>query len=175
MYLAKAEEKVTKAKEAIRKAEETKNDKAAKKSKAVAKAAAKNKKIVETLSRQIVNMWKETKVNGYNDDRFGIQSRLSVLLYYLGYQVSFNCKSGKDRTGIMAVESNFIVQKINSTGKVPDYKKELGEGDKKLLRELYKASGIDQITSSCTGFRGTKTSEVNRIGDTTGASKHANS
>ena len=175
MYLAKAEEKVTKAKEAIRKAEETKNDKAAKKSKAVAKAAAKNKKIVETLSRQIVNMWKETKGNGYNDDRFGIQSRLSVLLYYLGYQVSFNCKSGKDRTGIMAVESNFIVQKINSTGKVPDYKKELGEGDKKLLRELYKASGIDQITSSCTGFRGTKTSEVNRIGDTTGASKHANS
>lgn len=175
MYLAKAEEKVTKAKEAIRKAEETKNDKAAKKSKAVAKAAAKNKKIVETLSRQIVNMWKETKGNGYNDDRFGIQSRLSVLLYYLGYQVSFNCKSGKDRTGIMAVESNFIVQKINSTGKVPDYKKELDSGDKKLLRELYKASGIDQITSSCTGFRGTKTSEVNRIGDTTGASKHANS
>lgn len=178
MYLAKAEEKVTKAKEAIRKAKETKNDevaKAAKKAKAVAKAAAKNKKIVETLSRQIVNMWKETKGNGYNDDRFGIQSRLSVLLYYLGYQVSFNCKSGKDRTGIMAVESNFIVQKINSTGKVPDYKKELDSGDKKLLRELYKASGIDQITSSCTGFRGTKTSEVNRIGDTTGASKHASS
>ena len=178
MYLAKAEEKVTKAKEAIRKAKETKNDevaKAAKKAKAVAKAAAKNKKIVETLSRQIVNMWKETKGKGYNDDRFGIQSRLSVLLYYLGYQVSFNCKSGKDRTGIMAVESNFIVQKINSTGKVPDYKKELDGGDKKLLRELYKASGIDQITSSCTGFRGTKTSEVNRIGDTTGASKHANS
>lgn len=178
MYLAKAEEKVTKAKEAIRKAKETKNDevaKAAKKAKAVAKAAAKNKKIVETLSRQIVNMWKETKGNGYNDDRFGIQSRLSVLLYYLGYQVSFNCKSGKDRTGIMAVESNFIVQKINSTGKVPDYKKELDGEDKKLLRELYKASGIDQITSSCTGFRGTKTSEVNRIGDTTGASKHANS
>lgn len=178
MYLAKAEEKVTKAKEAIRKAKETKNDevaKAAKKAKAVAKAAAKNKKIVETLSRQIVNMWKETKGNGYNDDRFGIQSRLSVLLYYLGYQVSFNCKSGKDRTGIMAVESNFIVQKINSTGKVPDYKKELDGEDKKLLRELYKASGIDQITSSCTGFRGTKTSEVNRIGDTTGASKHASS
>lgn len=168
MYLAKAEEKVTKAKEAIRKAKETKNDE-------VAKAAAKNKKIVETLSRQIVNMWKETKGKGYNDDRFGIQSRLSVLLYYLGYQVSFNCKSGKDRTGIMAVESNFIVQKINSTGKVPDYKKELDSGDKKLLRELYKASGIDQITSSCTGFRGTKTSEVNRIGDTTGASKHASS
>lgn len=178
MYLAKAEEKVTKAKEAIRKAKETKNDevaKAAKKAKAVAKAAAKNKKIVETLSRQIVNMWKETKGKGYNDDRFGIQSRLSVLLYYLGYQVSFNCKSGKDRTGIMAVESNFIVQKINSTGKVPDYKKELDSEDKKLLRELYKASGIDQITSSCTGFRGTKTSEVNRIGDTTGASKHASS
>lgn len=178
MYLAKAEEKVTKAKEAIRKAKETKNyevAKAAKKAKAVAKAAAKNKKIVETLSRQIINMWKETKGNGYNDDRFGIQSRLSVLLYYLGYQVSFNCKSGKDRTGIMAVESNFIVQKINSTGKVPDYKKGLDDGDKKLLRELYKASGIDQITSSCTGFRGTKTSEVNRIGDTTGASKHANS
>lgn len=178
MYLAKAEEKVTKAKEAIRKAKETKNDevaKEAKKAKAVAKAAAKNKKIVETLSRQIVNMWKETKGKGYNDDRFGIQSRLSVLLYYLGYQVSFNCKSGKDRTGIMAVESNFIVQKINSTGKVPDYKKELDGEDKKLLRELYKASGIDQITSSCTGFRGTKTSEVNRIGDTTGASKHANS
>lgn len=178
MYLAKAEEKVTKAKEAIRKAKETKNyevAKAAKKAKAVAKAAAKNKKIVETLSRQIINMWKETKGNGYNDDRFGIQSRLSVLLYYLGYQVSFNCKSGKDRTGIMAVESNFIVQKINSTGKVPDYKKELDDEDKKLLRELYKASGIDQITSSCTGFRGTKTSEVNRIGDTTGASKHANS
>lgn len=178
MYLAKAEEKVTKAKEAIRKAKETKNyevAKAAKKAKAVAKAAAKNKKIVETLSRQIINMWKETKGKGYNDDRFGIQSRLSVLLYYLGYQVSFNCKSGKDRTGIMAVESNFIVQKINSTGKVPDYKKELDSKDKKLLRELYKASGIDQITSSCTGFRGTKTSEVNRIGDTTGASKHANS
>ena len=191
MYLAKADtagkevtnvEKLTEAaKEAIRKAKETKNDevaKKAKKAKAVAKAAkeaANNKEIVETLSRQIVNMWKETKGKGYNDDRFGIQSRLSVLLYYLGYQVSFNCKSGKDRTGIMAVESNFIVQKINSTGKVPDYKKELDGKDKKLLRELYKASGIDQITSSCTGFRGTKTSEVNRIGDTTGASKHANS
>lgn len=175
MYLAKAGKKVTKAKKAIRKAEETKDDKAAKKAKAVAKAAAKNKKIVKTLSRQIINMWKETKGNGYNDDRFGIQSRLSVLLYYLGYQVSFNCKSGKDRTGIMAVESNFIVQKINSTGEVPAYGKELDGEDKKLLRELYKASGIDQITSSCTGFRGTKTSEVNRIGDTTGASKHANS
>ena len=159
MYLAKAKKEVPNAKKLTK----------------AAKAAAKNKEIVETLSRQIINMWKETKGKGYNDDRFGIQSRLSVLLYYLGYQVSFNCKSGKDRTGIMAVESNFIVQKINSTGKVPDYKKELDGKDKKLLRELYKASGIDQITSSCTGFRGTKTSEVNRIGDTTGASKHANS
>ena len=73
------------------------------------------------------------------------------------------------------MESNFIVQKINSTGKVPEYGKELDGKDKKLLRELYKASGIDQITSSCTGFRGTKISEVDRIGDTTGASKHANS
>lgn len=128
--------------------------------------------IIKQLSEQIINMWNETKGMGYPDDRFGIQARLSVLLYYLGYQVSFNCKSGKDRTGIMAVEANFIVQKIKSTGKVPEYNTPLSPEDKALLRELYKKSGVDQVTASATGFRGTKVSEVNRIGNTAGTSKH---
>ena len=44
---------------------------------------------------------------------------MNLLAFKLGMSPMFNCKSGKDRTGHLDLETKFLAARIKSTGRVP--------------------------------------------------------
>ena len=43
------------------------------------------------------------------------------MAYLMGCQVHFNCKSGKDRTSVIALESHLVAARIHEDDEVPTY------------------------------------------------------
>ncbi len=136
-----------------------------------------NKKKIINLSKQILDIWFETKKRGRSSNPSAIQTRLSGLMFLIGYPVSFNCKSGKDRTGEVSAEINdlMITMEANN-GEPPDPYKKLSDAQRVQSSEIFDASSGGQITQSNTGYRGLKVGYkpvTDRMGKVKGASKHA--
>ncbi len=134
--------------------------------------------LVKELSYQIIDIWNQTNGLGYKEDPYAIQSRLLVLMYYIGYGVSFNCKSGKDRTGAVSAAVAKLVHEIQSQKKVPDVvkSKKLDTKNKLEFSSAYYATATDEIAQANTGFVGTKNGHdiaKNQFGDAVGASDNA--
>ncbi|MDR1401533.1 MAG: hypothetical protein LBI81_01060 [Puniceicoccales bacterium] len=66
------------------------------------KNSPQDKKIVFCLAAQIANIWHEDLYFKESSNPYAIQEILMILSHKLGYNVSINCKSGKDRTGMLA-------------------------------------------------------------------------
>lgn len=137
----------------------------------------KMKKILN-LSKQILDLWFTTHGRGIKSNPAAIQTRLAALLYLIGYPITFNCKSGKDRTGEVAAEINDLVLTMEANGgEAPDPYKKLTDKEKVQASEVYDATQSDEIAKSNTGLRGLKVSykgTTDRIGKVKGASKHSN-
>ncbi len=135
------------------------------------------KKIIN-LSNQILFLWCSTNKKGSSSNPAAIQTRLAALMYLIGYPVSFNCKSGKDRTGEVAAEINDLVLNMEANnGEVPDPNKKLSIKDQLESRKVLDATQSDKIAQSNTGLRGLKVgyknTKKNLGGSLKGASKHA--
>lgn len=134
----------------------------------------KTKKIIN-LSKQILDLWLSTHGRGIKSNPAAIQTRLAALLYLIGYPITFNCKSGKDRTGEVAAEINDLVMAMEANdGEAPDPYKKLTDKEKVQASEVYDATQSDEIASSNTGFRGLKVgykNTTNRMGKMKGSSK----
>ena len=139
--------------------------------------------IVLQLAKQVADIWVNEK---YKDgkDPYAMQSRLAVLSYNLGLSTTFNCKSGKDRTGIMNAECNHLALQIESSGVVPEPYKDLSAQQKLNLSRSLDASGASHVTQACTGIQGLKiidslggifkfTGVANRFGEVKGGSSAA--
>lgn len=135
-----------------------------------------NKTNIINLSKQIIAMWIITDGQGDESNPTAIPTRMSLLMYWLGYGVSFNCKSGKDRTGVVAAEINNLALDIEANGEIPEPYKELSFKQKLQLMQVYDASKANSIAQANTGFDGLKVSYkpmVERVGKVVGASKNA--
>lgn len=134
----------------------------------------KTKKIIN-LSKQILDLWLSTHGRGIKSNPAAIQTRLAALLYLIGYPITFNCKSGKDRTGEVAAEINDLVMTMEANdGEAPDPYKKMTKKEKVQASEVYDATQSDEIASSNTGFRGLKVGYKNttsRMGKMKGSSK----
>lgn len=135
------------------------------------------KKII-TLSKQILDLWLITHGRGIKSNPAAIQTRLAALLYLIGYPITFNCKSGKDRTGEVASEINDLMLTMEANdGEVPDPYTELTDKEKIQAEKVYDATQSDEIAKANTGFKGLKVSYKNttdRIGKVKGSSKFSN-
>lgn len=130
------------------------------------------------LSKQILDLWFSTNGKGIKSNPAAIQTRLAALLYLIGYPITFNCKSGKDRTGEVAAEINDLVLTMEAnSGEVPDPYKELTDKEKIQASQVYDATQSDEIAKANTGFRGLKVgykNTTNRIGKIKGSAKFSN-
>lgn len=135
------------------------------------------KKIIN-LSKQILDLWFSTHGRGIKSNPAAIQTRLSALLYLIGYPITFNCKSGKDRTGEVASEINDLVMTMEANdGEVPDPYAELTDKERVQAAKVYDATQSDEIAKANTGFRGLKVGyrkTISRMGQMRGSSKFSN-
>ena len=96
-------------------------------------------------------------------------SRIAVLTYLLGGVPAWNCKSGKDRTGMMDVECKFLATLAVLGKDIPEPGAQLNAEQKMLYRNLLLQSGNHEMQKYNTGIAGYKLEGVGsiteRIGD----------
>lgn len=93
------------------------------------------------LSKQIIEIYGKAKkeTEGINQNPYALPCRTIALMNLLGYASSYNCKSGKDRTGVASIEITNLAAQLISTNATQDPWKTSDE-EQKNLQEIY-ASG----------------------------------
>ncbi len=128
-----------------------------------------DKETVKALSNQIRNMWANGSHMHGGNDPYKMVARLAVLTHKIDGVPLWNCKSGKDRTGMLDVEAKFLAARIELTGEVPKPDTELTEQEKQMYRIFIQDTGNLEIQRYNTGLGGFKTEGVQgidaRIGD----------
>ncbi|MBR4257494.1 MAG: hypothetical protein IKQ17_00515 [Kiritimatiellae bacterium] len=140
---------------------------------------------IRTLLRQINSIDQQKTYSSDGHEAYKMASRIAVLTNLLGGVPAWNCKSGKDRTGMMDVECKFLAT-LAALGKdIPEPGAQLNSEQKMLYRNLLLQSGNHEMQKYNTGIAGYKLEGVGsiteRIGDIAaqrmflGASKIVNS
>ncbi|MDR1435362.1 MAG: hypothetical protein LBI77_03070 [Puniceicoccales bacterium] len=141
------------------------------------------KKIVVQLAHQIADILESGKYKTDESEPYALPARLVLLSEKLGLSTTYNCKSGKDRTGIASIEINHLATEIEMNGGiVPEPYHPLDDREKFNLNEIKNESGSGEITKINTGWEGFKIKDAmlsvknifkgvkNRMGDVRGAS-----
>ena len=142
-------------------------------------------KAIRTLLRQINNIDQQKTYSSDGHEAYKMASRIAVLTNLLGGVPAWNCKSGKDRTGMMDVECKFLATLVALGEEIPQPGAQLNAEQKLLYRNLLLQSGNHEMQKYNTGVAGYKLEGVEsiteRIGDIAsqkvflGASKIVNS
>ncbi len=122
---------------------------------------------LEQNTRPAEEVWRELGTAGaliekirkhlMSDASYRSVSLITMLGHRLGHFVHFNCKSGKDRTSLVALESHYVAWKIHETGNIPRWTNHLPPGDDKLMhRKLIFESGNLELQRHNTGTPGYK-------------------
>jgi phosphatidylinositol-4,5-bisphosphate 4-phosphatase len=140
-----------------------------------------DKRVVLQLALQVAYLENSGQCRKNSSNPYAIQSRLCLLLYKLGVAVAYNCKSGKDRTGVNNLEINALaMETVLSGGLVPDPYAMTAERRERAAW-LLNGTGCLEVSRDCTGVLGLKIVETGgfrftpgRMGKwVAGASKHA--
>lgn len=83
-------------------------------------APVKTKTIVLKLAQQVAKMWDDKGHRNAGNEPYKMVSRLALLTSMIGGDTCWNCKSGKDRTGMMDVETKRLAAEIWMSGTVPE-------------------------------------------------------
>ena len=65
-------------------------------------------------------MFADRSYKSTGDDPCKLVSRLGYLSFLIGDATHYNCKSGKDRTGLLDVEAKLLASRTTIEGAVPD-------------------------------------------------------
>ena len=109
------------------------------------------------LADQVTRLWQNKAHHGQNNEPYALPARLALLTGKLGLTPSFNCKSGKDRTGQLDAEIKFLATRTErAAGQVPEPGAELSNEEKALYRTIVLNSGNHEIQKMNTGHAGFK-------------------
>ena len=108
-----------------------------------------------TQIRQIASGESVYKPDG-TPDVYALPARMNLLAFKLGMSPMFNCKSGKDRTGHLDLETKFLAARIKSTGRVPS-PGELTNEEREAFGVVALKSGNLAMQRYNTGIGGYKT------------------
>ena len=124
---------------------------------------------IRTLLRQINDIDRRRTYSSDGHEAYKMASRIAVLTHLLGGVPAWNCKSGKDRTGMMDVECKFLATLVALGKEIPEPGAELDAEQKFLYRNLILQSGNHEMQKYNTGVAGYKLEGVDsiteRIGD----------
>jgi hypothetical protein len=122
--------------------------------------------VIEELTEQIRGLQADGQYKKVNNDPYKFPPRILLLAHLLGNAACFNCKSGKDRTGMVDIEIKALLQSINrnivqreSGGKgrlVPQYGARRDDQAKAAFAELHQWGGGQQVSRANTGLMGNK-------------------
>ena len=90
---------------------------------------------VKALANQIATILQEHP-NGIESNPYALPVRVMLLTNLLGCATTYGCKSGKDRTGVCAMELEALAAKMLSTNELYDPEKPSAE-EKDILQQIY--------------------------------------
>ncbi|MDR1255452.1 MAG: hypothetical protein LBJ94_00790 [Puniceicoccales bacterium] len=114
------------------------------------------RKIILELANQIGDLWVSGKYREAADNPYAMPARVALLTYKLGFVSSFNCKSGKDRTGVCDAEIKQLATCIEANGRVPAIDEKPTEVDRVNFTNMHKLCGSHEVLQACTGVHGSK-------------------
>lgn len=124
---------------------------------------------IRTLLNQINSIDQRKTYSSDGHEAYKMASRIAVLTNLLGGVPAWNCKSGKDRTGMMDVECKFLATLVALGKNIPEPGAPLTSEQKMLYRNLLLQSGNHEMQKYNTGVAGYKLEGVGsiteRIGD----------
>ncbi|EBQ6224938.1 TPA_asm: SPI-1 type III secretion system effector inositol phosphate phosphatase SopB [Salmonella enterica] len=115
-----------------------------------------NYEVVNTLARQIKDIWKNNLHHKDGGEPYKLAQRLAMLAHEIDAVPAWNCKSGKDRTGMMDSEIKREIISLHQThmlsapGSLPD------SGGQKIFQKVLLNSGNLEIQKQNTGGAGNK-------------------
>lgn len=121
------------------------------------------KETITTLMEQIEAIHNAKAERKDGNDAYKIVSRINVLSSLLGGKPAWNCKSGKDRTGELDVESKFLSLLIDMKMPIPEPGAKLTPEQKAIFDEIVQDGGNFEMQMYNTGAGGFKTADVDSI------------
>ncbi|WOG26471.1 inositol phosphate phosphatase SopB [Endozoicomonas sp. 8E] len=124
---------------------------------------------VMDLTTQIKAIYKKGSHYHHHHDAYKLATRVALLTHMVGAVPLSNCKSGKDRTGMLDAEIKFLAARINpETGEVPEPGPIVDPADRALFQTILQESGNLEVQEQNVGVRGYKTEWVESITERVG-------
>jgi len=111
---------------------------------------------VHTLARQVEEIASKKSERTDGGEAYKMVSRLAVLTYLMGDVPVWNCKSGKDRTGMLDVEAKFLATLIAMGHEIPKPGAKLNKEEQALFNTIVRQSGNLEMQEYNTGAAGYK-------------------
>lgn len=92
---------------------------------------------IQTLANQILDIYKNHP-EGLKENPYALPTRVLALTNLLSYASSFNCKSGKDRTGVCAMELTNLCAQMMAGEKINNPMEAISDEERQNLQEIYK-------------------------------------
>lgn len=135
--------------------------------------AMKDYSLTNDLVQQVRDIYRKGTHHREHHDAYKLAARVVLLTSRAEAVPMYNCKSGKDRTGMLDAEVKFLAARMERDGKVPVPGEQLSEGDQKLFQDILMETGNQEVQEYNVGVRGYKTNGVGsikeRAGDVWGA------
>lgn len=127
--------------------------------------SAEKRKIITDLAGQVAKMWDDKSYHREGKEPYKMVSRLALLSSMIDGDTCWNCKSGKDRTGQMDVETKRLAAEIWMSGKVPEPDVEPDDQTKSNRFRMAMDGGNLEIQNYNTGAPGFKLGGVDSLKD----------
>ena len=126
--------------------------------------------VISTVAQQVKDIYRTKAHHHEGRDAYKLPARVALLTSLMDGIPLSNCKSGKDRTGMLDAEIKFLAAQIERDGgRVPKPGQKLTAADQKLFQSLLLNSGNHEVQEYNTGAKGYKTNGVDsidkRVGD----------
>ena len=131
------------------------------------RALKQEKRITRQLGRQIKEIYRSGSHHHEGHDTYKLAARVTYLTHLIGGVPLYNCKSGKDRTGMLDAEVKLLAAQASRDGAVPKPGR-LSEQDQELFRAILLKGGGLEIQKANTGVRGYKTERIHSIDERIG-------
>lgn len=119
--------------------------------------------LAKKLVAQIREIWENKSHRSDGGEPYKLAVRVVVLANAIGVVPAWNCKSGKDRTGVLDTEAKMLLAQLEQTDQTSPAPRELGatfsSDDQALYRGMLAHTGSLEIQQYNTGLEGNKVLE----------------
>lgn len=120
----------------------------------------KNAEIVAQLSKEIREIWDRKLHHKDGGEPYKLAQRIALLSHYMGDDLGivpcYNCKSGKDRTGMLDSEIKREAVQLHRHGVTSKRGRKLDVAQQEVFRKVLESSGNMEIQEKNTGAPGNK-------------------